>query len=250
MRVVIYILFFFTIVSAFFVQSVSANTLNNTPERTLKYSPSGSNSWFPYYIKNSIRKGIVPDLIELILARAELTGQEVLLPPARTNLALINGEIDFDFINPQWLPAREKSTEFVFSEPIIPIVESFISAATTDIGQLKKLMQQSAKTEIGTVLGYYYYDDDTFKRVDFSSEKSIIKALKLNRVTYAICDNITAKYWSTQLEVPLAFGDVHSDGFLHLRLRSAYRYLLPKINKAIAELKTEKVIEQVIETYL
>lgn len=216
----------------------------------LKYSPTGSDSWFPYYIYQHPKKGIIPEVITLIFELASINGQETFLPPARTNLALINGEIDIDFINPDWLPEREKSDQFLFSDAILPIKESYIALSSSDMNQLDKLLQQSANVEIGTVRGYYYHNDEFFKRHDFSSEKNILLALQRQRINYAICDNITAKYWAKELDVSIVFGEVHSDGYLHMRIRKEYAYLLPRINEAIAFLKQQQSIEKIIANYL
>lgn len=219
-------------------------------EVILKYSPTGSDSWFPYYIAEHPKKGVIPELMTLILDLASIKAQETVLPPARTNLALVNGEVDIDFINPQWLPTREKSDKFVFSEAILPIKESFIALPTTDISALAELLTQSKNVEIGTVRGYYYHDDELFKRHDFSSEKSILMALERQRIKYAICDNVTAQYWAKVLNMSIVFGEVHSDGFLHMRIRREHAYLLPRINEAIAILKQQHSINNIIAKYI
>ncbi|GLX79098.1 hypothetical protein tinsulaeT_24380 [Thalassotalea insulae] len=216
----------------------------------LKYEPSGSNAWFPYYIHSQQRKGIVPEIIDLILQRANIIGEEVALPAARTNLALENGDIDFDFINPAWLPADVPIERYVFSAPIIPVKESYIALTANAISLLTQKMKQSDHVQIGTVRGYYYHDDNLFQRVDFSSEKNLIMALQQRRVSYAICDDITAQYWSNVLSVPIVIGQSHSDGFLRIRLRKELAVIIPRLNRAINELKHAGVIAKIIDSYL
>jgi len=238
----------------FVVCSLSANgneVLDKSPKDTvLKFSPAGSNSWFPYYIDGIKRKGIIPEIMALIFEHAEIKGEQVTLPPARTNLSLLNGDIDIDFINPDWLPEREKSDQFTFSIPILPIKESYIALNTEDLEQLNQLMNGASKLRIGTVRGYYYHDDDQFQRVDYKSEKHFILALSYKRIRYAICDDITARYWSKELSVPIEIGQIHSDGFLRLRIRSEHKKVLPQINAAIKHLKESGTVDKIIRSYI
>ncbi|WP_206483339.1 transporter substrate-binding domain-containing protein [Thalassotalea sp. G2M2-11] len=230
--------------------SANKTQVSDTETLRLKYEPSGSNSWFPYYIKSEQRQGILPELIPLVLQRADIEGQEVALPAARTNLALASGEIDFDFINPEWLPATTPLETFIFSVPIMPIKEYFIALKDSDIETLPEKMKQSSDIRIGTVHGYYYHDDDLFTRVDFSSEKNLIRALKHGRIKYAICGEVTAKYWSKILDVPIVVGAIHSDGYLHFRFRKELAEVVPRINQAITELKQAGLIDKIVSSYL
>ena len=97
--------------------------------------------------------------------------------------------------------------------------------------------------------GYLYHDDKDFIRADFTSEQELIKALDKHRVNAVIAGNYPALYWSTQLRIPVALAAVHSDGDLVFRLRKEHADLLPAINQAIATLKANGKIDEIIKKY-
>ncbi|WP_448568075.1 substrate-binding periplasmic protein [Thalassotalea ganghwensis] len=231
--------------------SVSAN--QNLPikldSKPLKYAPSGSGAWIPYYIPNQDQPGIIPEITNLILHKAQIEAESVILPPKRTNFSLEKGLIDFDFLNPQWLPDGIDQSGFVFSMPILPIKEYFVSLKTSD-KETFELSKDNPKLRIGTVSGYYYHDEALFERDDFPSEKAIVQALASGRIEHAILGDLPALYWAEKLGVSLEFDQLHSDGFLHIRLRSEHKDLLPQFNNAIIELKQNSAFQRIIERYV
>ena len=216
---------------------------------SLKYAPSGSGAWIPYYIPNQDQPGIVPEITNLILHKANISAQPVMLPPKRTNYSLENGLIDFDFLNPQWLPSDVDTSYFIFSVPILPIKEYFVSLASSDTSW-KDISKHAKKPIIGTVSGYYYHDDNLFIRKDYPSEKAIVQALMSGRINQAILGDLPALYWAEKLNAEIRLDQLHSDGYLHIRLRREHQHLLPQIDKAINELKQSKVFNRVITRYI
>lgn len=227
-----------------------ADVACNSPTPTLKFDPSGSSAWYPYYINTGEKRGIVTDVVDVILVNANINGQEVILPPMRTNLSLENAVVDFDLINPDWLSEEKKSSRYVFSDTVIPIKEHIIYLAGTpipkDLGKDEQLKGQS----LGTVRGYYYHNDHLFNRLDYPSEKELVKALFRKRITFAISGDKPAQYWAKALSVPIILGPIHSDGFLRIRLRKELEYLLPQINHAIQTLKVNGSITRIIDSYI
>jgi hypothetical protein len=230
--------------------SQEAENNNNSPIPILKYDPSGSSSWYPYYINSGEKRGIVVDVVELILATANISGQEIILPPIRTNLSLENALVDFDLVNPEWLSEKEKSYGYVFSDTVIPIKEHIIYLSGTPTPENLGEEEQLEGQDLGTVRGYYYHNDHLFNRLDYPSEKELIKALFRKRLSFAIIGDKPALYWAKQLSVPIVLGPIHSDGFLRIRLRKERESLLPQINNAIQALKINGNISRIIEFYL
>lgn len=214
----------------------------------LKYNITGSYSWYPYFIANQPQApGIVTELIPMILALANIEGEILALPPKRTNNALETGLLDFDIVSPSWFEQQDFGPLFVKSSPIMQITEYVVTlpenvSKYTDIGQIKG-------KEIGTVRGYLYHDDKDFIRADFTSEQELVKALDKHRIEAIIAGNYPALYWSTQLKIPVGLAAVHSDGDLVFRLRKEHAGLLPAINQAIAKLKANGQIDEIINKY-
>ncbi|MFP5303752.1 transporter substrate-binding domain-containing protein, partial [Cobetia sp. SIMBA_158] len=79
---------------------------------------------------------------------------------------------------------ERNNTKYVFSDPLITVTEMLVT-----LPENTKKWQHVSNIEgknVGTVLGYYYHNADTFKRVDFPSEKELIEALVRKRVDVAI----------------------------------------------------------------
>lgn len=239
LRVALYALMLFSMVAV-------ADNTPNPP--TLKYCITGSSSWYPYYIPDSPQApGLMSELLPLLLERAGVKGQNVPLPPNRTNQALEKGTLDFDIVSPSWFEHGDFGPLFVKSEPIMQITEHIITLPQNqdrwaDISSIKG-------KEIGTVMGYLYHDDHEFIRADFKSEQELIKALHRQRIGAAISGDYTALYWSSKLNLPIALAAKHSSGDLVFRLRKERAALLPAINSAIATLKADGTIDTLIDKY-
>ena len=198
----------------------------------LKYNITGSYSWYPYFIANQPdAPGIISELIPQILSLANIEGENLSLPPKRTNNALETGQLDFDVVSPSWFENQDFGPLFVKSDPIMPITE-YVVTRPENVESFKEITGIKGK-QIGTVRGYLYHDDKEFIRVDFTSEQELIKAL----------------YWSNKLKIPVGLAAVHSDGVLVLRLRKEHAALLPALNHAIAQLKANGKVEQIINKY-
>lgn len=214
----------------------------------LKYNITGSYSWYPYFIANQPEApGMITELIPLILSLANIEGENLSLPPKRTNNALETGQLDFDVVSPSWFADQDFGPLFVKSDPIMPITE-YIVTRPEHVESFKEISEIKGK-QIGTVRGYLYHDDKEFIRVDFTSEQELIKALDKHRITAIISGNYPALYWSNKLKIPVGLAAVHSDGVLVLRLRKEHADLLPALNHAIAQLKADGKVEQIIQKY-
>lgn len=224
-------------------------------ELVLRYDPSGSNSWVPYYIQGAENPGILGEYVPHLLAEAGIAGKKVVLPAARMQLALEKGEIDFDIISPSWLSEGEQS-KVIFSKPFLKVTEYIVtldqlnSPTIIDSTLLPKQQVKSYQGKVvGTVRGYYYHDDDTFTRMDFSSERELLLALASGRVKMAIIGEKTAKYWASKLGIAIDFPILHSSGELHLRLNKEHQPILNMLNEAIDALSEKGLIEQLSKKY-
>ncbi|WP_372871930.1 substrate-binding periplasmic protein [Shewanella sp.] len=221
---------------------------NNIDLPVLKYSVSGSSSWYPYYIpNNSENPGLISELLPALFTHAHIQGQNIPLPPNRTNQALDKGTLDFDIVSPSWFEHGNFGPLFVKSDPIMTITEYVITLPQNQSDWLD--ITKIKNREVGTVMGYLYHDDGDFTRIDFKSEQELIKALHRGRIQAAISGDNTALYWSAKLELPIALAAEHSSGDLVFRLRKERANLLPAINEAIATLKANGTIDRLINKY-
>ncbi len=212
-------------------------------QNSLRYNMSGSNNWVPYYMPDKATPGILGELIPLILVEAKIEGVQLNLPPKRTNQALLEGKLDFDTVCAEWFPNQEVGPEFVLSKPLFTVKEYFVGLKDAD--KTAHLNHDN----IGTVLGYYYYDDSLFNRTDFKSERELVLALKKARVSRILIGDLTASYWGKRYDVNLDFQKLHTEGLLRLRLNKQKQHLLPKLNAAIDALTERGVIARIVSKY-
>lgn len=212
-------------------------------QNSLRYNSSGSSNWIPYYMQDKATPGILGELIPLILKQANIPGVEIKMPPKRTNQALIDGDLDFDAVCAEWFPNQYVGPEFVLSKPLFTVKEYFVGL--TDSSKTAHLDH----VNIGTVLGYYYYDDNTFNRVDFRSERELVLALKKARVSRILIGDLTASYWAKKYDVDLQFQKLHTQGLLRIRLNKQKQHVLPRLNAAIDALYEQGVISKIVDKY-
>lgn len=212
-------------------------------DNSLKYNLSGSNNWVPYYIPNKATPGILGELIPMILAKADIQGIELKFPPKRTNQALEQGELDFDAVCSEWFPNQQVGPQFVLSKPLFTVNEYFVNLK----GQTPS--SPIAGDDIGTVLGYYYFDEALYQRVDFKSEKELVLALKKKRLKRILIGDLTANYWAKYHDVALHFEELHTQGLLRIRLNKQKQHLLPRLNSAIDALRDSGQLDAIVQKY-
>lgn len=222
-------------------------------QEILRYNIYGSGEWIPYVFDDAQaqpgRPGIVAEIVPLILTTAGITGESLKLPPARTNESLKFGRlVEMDVVSPAWFE-NGKPPFGHLSHAFMTITE-YVAFAPKNKEKFKNLSDIYQEGYlIGGVRGYYYFDSDRFFRVDFPSEKQLVRALMKERVDAIIIGGPTLRYFASQFQVDLVLGPVHASGELTMRITDKKAHLLPAINEAIASLKKKGAIEQIIHKY-
>lgn len=214
----------------------------------LRYSVDSQSDWVPYSKTGQAGyPGIFPELSKLILERAKIKSEPIDVPTKRAIKLLEEGHIDFDWVNPDWFPEGKVGEGLVTSAPIFVMTEYVISLSK-NANKYRNLSDIYGKV-VGTIRGFYYFDDSDFVRMDFSSEEALIRGLQLNRFEAAILEEMTARYWSRRLNVDIQLVAVHTSGEIVLRMRAEHQHLLKDINQAINYLRASGEIEAVKNKY-
>lgn len=219
-----------------------------TESRILRHSVNPNGTWIPWGTDpENNEPGIFPEVIELILEEAKFVGEPVVLPTKRAIHSLKNGQIDFDFVNPDWFPNGDVGKDFVTTLPVVMIKEYFVTLPTSKHQIINT--QEIYGGVVGTIRGFYYYDDDSFTRMDFNSEKALVEGLGKKRFEVAILEEMTARYWSRKTNIELHYAVVHTEGKMVMRLNNSKAPFLPELNAAISRLQSQKKLEQVLDKY-
>lgn len=217
-------------------------------KETLSYSVSPVAAWVPWNTHPEESKpGIFKEVTQVILDEAGINGNPIILPTKRAIKDLENGDIHFDFVSPDWFTDGNVGEQFVTSDSMLDITEWFITLPKNE-SQYHSLPNIYGNV-VGTIRGYYYFDDARFTRMDFSSESTLIEGLKMNRFDVAILEEMTAIYWSQEQGIDISLAAIHTQGPMVLRIHKSKAALLPTINKAIAGLKFEGKIEAILNKY-
>ncbi|WP_346993437.1 hypothetical protein [Alteromonas gracilis] len=136
-------------------------------DEVLRYNLGTSGSSVPY--ENAVdasRKGILVEILPLIMDHAGIKTEKVMLSTKRAMIAFNTGKLDFDFFSASWLPPEEPHDDFVFSHPILTVTEYFITLPEKQL-EYKNVDNIYGKP-VGTISGYVYYDDKRFDLARFS----------------------------------------------------------------------------------
>jgi hypothetical protein len=239
---------YFLMITIFSAFSLPPLVIAQDSTTTLHFDLGENTSWAPYRIgKTPGQDGILSELVVLIEKYSGITFTAVNWPMKRAEFALIKGLVDFDFICTAWFPGGTYGRNFVISEPLFEINEYVITLKGNK--HLFPTLDSIYTKPIGTIAGYFYFDDYQFTRVDFSDEESLIKALKYKRVQAVILEYEAAKHWAEVHQMDIEIAALHTTGNLLIRLNKAKQQQLPAINAAIKKIKQTGQLKEILDKY-
>ena len=227
---------------------MSLSSAAQEEQQKLYFDIDSVGGWVP--ILTSAQPGtpsIMAVITEAIQRHLDITFIPVKLPQKRAEIALKEGSVDFDFICLEWLKTTEVGPEYVISEPFFELKESFITLKKNV--QLFPTRESLYKKHVGTIAGYFYFDDHTFIRTDFLNENHLILGLKHERFDVIILEQETAKHWAKVNDVDINFAVLHSKGNFLMRLRKKHQGLLPSINQAIKHIKASGELQAILDKH-
>lgn len=242
------ILIYLLLSTIFSVFSFSSTVIAQTSSRALHFDLGENAGWVPYKTGKTIdQDGILAELVVLIEEYSDITFEAVNWPMKREKFALIKGIVDFDFICTAWFPGGTYGRNFVISEPLFEINEYVITLKGNK--HLFPALDSIDTKPIGTIAGYFYFDDYKFTRVDFHNEEGLIKALKYKRVNAVILEHESAKHWADIHNVDIEIAAPHTTGNLLIRINKAEQNRLPAINAAIKKIKQTGQLKEILDKY-
>ena len=219
-----------------------------TNKTTLYYDLGDKHGWVPFrtgVLEDD--RGVLADVVSLLQSYSSINFESVHLPMRRAEQALVDGNVDFDFICREWLKNGDIGDNFVASIPLFEINEYVVTLKQNR--ELYPTLDAIYGEHIGTIGGYFYFDDDKFTRVDFLDENKLMKGLKHGRFKGIILDIETAKHWAKVNDVDIAFTALHSRGNLVLRLNKKHSELIDEINTNIIRMKKSGELKMILDKY-
>lgn len=204
--------------------------------------------WVPYHTgAETGRPGVFIDFTNKLQSMIDIQIVAVHFPPKRAEKALLDGIVDFDFICLEWLTDNQPGEGFVASESFLEINEYLVTLKKNT--HLFPTRESMFGQPVGTVAGYFYFDDAEFIRVDFLNENILMQGLKHDRFKVAILERETAKYWAKLNATDIGFAALHTSGNLVMRLSKKHQALLPSINQAIRKMKASGELQAILNIH-
>ena len=227
---------------------MSFSSVAQEEQRKLYFDVDSVGGWVPILTAAEPgTPGLMTEITEAIQRHLDIEFIPVKLPQKRAEMALKEGLVDFDFICLEWLNTGELGSEYVISEPFFELKESFITLQKN--APLFPTRESLHNQHVGTIAGYFYFDDNTFIRTDFLDENQLILGLKHERFDVIILEQETAKHWAKVNDVDIKFAVLHSKGNFLMRLRKKHQGLLPMINKAIKQIKASGELQAILDKH-
>ena len=227
---------------------ISLSSVVQEKQHKLYFDMDGSGGWVPFLTASEVGKpGIVPEITEAMQRYADIKFIPLSLPQKRAEIALKDGVVDVDFICLEWLKEGVVGSEYVTSEPFFEITESFITLKKN--AELFPTRESLLQKRIGTISGYFYFDDISFVRTDFLNEKQLMLGLKHERFDVIIMEQEAAKHWAKVHDIEINFAILHSKGNLLMRINKKHQSLLPAINHAIKQIKITGELQVILDKH-
>ncbi|MCC2616348.1 transporter substrate-binding domain-containing protein [Aestuariibacter halophilus] len=211
----------------------------------LYYDQGVEGRWVPYQ-RGAVAgtPGVFQQMTDAISGHVDIIFKYVNFPAKRAQKAMKDGLIDVEFISLEWLPGGDPGEGFVVSNPLFAVNEYIVTLAGNE-AQFSNRQAYYGKA-VGTIAGYYYFDDDKFEREDFLTESLLIQGLKKKRFNAVILERETAKFWASVHQVDIAFAPLHTEGVLRVRLQKDKAHLLPLINQGIEAIKASGELANIL----
>jgi polar amino acid transport system substrate-binding protein len=227
---------------------MSLNSVAQEVQQELYFDMDTEGGWVPFLTAAEPgNPGIMTEITEAIQRHIDVRFIPVKLPQKRAEIALKEGLMDFDFICLEWLENGVVGPDYIISEPFFELTENFITLKKNS--QLFLTRASLNQKHVGTISGYFYFDDHTFKRTDFLDENHLMLGLKHERFEVIIMEQEAAKHWAKINDMDINFAVLHSKGNFLMRLKKKHQGLLPLINQAIKQMKTSGELQDILDKH-
>jgi polar amino acid transport system substrate-binding protein len=217
----------------------------------------GSDTWSPFFmVSNNQFTGIGFDIITEVVRRTGDTITIKHLPNKRALLMFDKKEIDMMVIDsPLWNDPK-KAKSMIFSNEIMSVQE-YIYFLKEKYIEVEKPTDLSGKT-MYMLRGYYYpvfedvFKNGIVKKYEVDSESHLLKLLVHKRADAIFMDSIAFRYNISKSGYDKTLfrkGFQLSETTLGIKIRREKASILPRFNRAIAEMKRDGAIELIINKY-
>ena len=217
-----------------------------------------SDIWEPFFTeKDGKHYGIGVDILTEVFARTGDTYTIQTFPLRRAEWLFNNGEVDLMVIDSPLWNDPNNAHRYVFSDMFMHVQEYVY------LNKKRELSCDSPEDLAGKIAGirdgYRYpvfdkfFDEGVVAKYEADSDIRLINLLLINRIDAFFMDSVAFSYATKIHNVDQTLFSqemVLSDTELGIKFTKENASVLPRINKAIAEMKKDGSIEQIISRYI
>lgn len=206
----------------------------------------------PYFFaEESEKTGLYKDILSIIERKTKIEFTYHYYPQARLRRMMISGSLDVEMgTDPSWRQEKNEVDVTSYSVPFMLSRESWVVSASN-----KQKFQHWSNTLQDAVpcvvLGFNV--EENMKKADVdvrvNSDLHLLEMLKRKRCDVALIPNAILDYYHSFNDKNYAMFPGKAEHQLSLRIGNSRRYLLPKINKAINDMKSSGKLQHLFKKY-
>jgi polar amino acid transport system substrate-binding protein len=218
---------------------------------------AASDNWPPFFMEeNAEISGIGYEILTEVARRTGDKIQISRLPNKRALKLFDEGQIDIIVIDAALWNDPKNIPGMVFSDDLMSVNE-YSYFRNDNFIDLKTPTDLAGRTA-GILNGYTYpafdeaFNTGLVKKVEAYREQSLLQMLMHNRVDAIFMDSVAFDYNTSRFGYDQALfkrGIQLSDAPLGIKVRVGKAEILPRLNKAIAQMKADGTIDKIVKKY-
>lgn len=206
----------------------------------------------PYFFAHdNPRTGLYKDILTAI---SRLTGVKFSFdyyPQARLRKMMISGNLDVEMgTDPLWRRAANEVNQSVYSDPFMQSTESWV-VALNNKDRIDTLIATPGVARPCLVLGFNV--ETNMKKandnVKGNSDQHLLNMLVRNRCDIALIPDVILEYYHVVEDKRFVLSPAKNKYQLSIRFGKKHQSFLPKINKALREIKQSGELQQLMNKY-
>ena len=199
------------------------------------------------HLQNSLGDyvGFDIDLMKELGKRIGVTFKVEAAPLEDRRIKFAKGEFVVDCcLHPAWRKRAEEQAVQIFSDPIYSGLDVFIFIKGAEF-PITDGWEELGDKRVAGLRGYHYKGEEAFgERIDASNQIEMLAFLSQGKADVGIMERHVASYYAHLTKKELVFGALQHRAEVSVRLHKSKQHYLNRINRAIADMRAEGVIEK------
>ena len=218
---------------------------------------AASDIWSPFFMVSSNGySGIGVEVLNEVVRRSGDKVSFHSMPTKRAHVMLDNNDVDLMVLDSPFWNSDYQMKTIIFTDDIMSVQEYIYLLQENDI-TITTPSDLKGKT-VNILRGYSYplvnheFKEGLFHYQKVDNETSLIKTLLLNRADAIFMDSVAFQYSISIMGHDNALfsrGMQLSNATLGIKIRKEKNHILPRFNKAIADMKKDGTIDNIISKY-